>query len=222
MILKYTGTERGLIVGDSLTVGSLPEFICFEGFQRIAEGGLLEVAEQAKRHLAKNKHATLLVFDNWQGDVAELDLRGTLQDVKRRYSNRLEKLEPEPKPKQAIRGRPKLGVVSKEITLLPRHWQWLAEQPGGASVTLRKLVETARKDNAAIDQVRKARETLERFMYITAGNLDYYEDCTRFLYEGKYSACKQLCAAWPKDICEHITLLLENLQVLHANVPVKP
>jgi hypothetical protein len=148
-------------------------------------------------------------------------LRGTLQDVKRRLQTEADREKVEPGPKQAIRGRPKLGVVSKEITLLPRHWQWLSEQPGGASVTLRKLVEKARKDNAAIDQMRKAREALERFMYIVAGNLEYYEDCTRFLYEGKYSACKQLCAAWPEDICEHITQMLENLQALHANVPLK-
>ncbi len=203
------------------TNSEVPAFICFDGCRKVSAGNLPEVAERAKKYLDKNKNASLLVFDNLAGALVELDMRGTAQEVKRRVLGEMARETAEQTPKPVTRGRPKLGVVSKEITLLPRHWQWLAEQPGGASVTLRKLVEKARKENAATDQVRKAREALERFMYIVAGNLDYYEDCTRFLYEGKFSACRQLCAAWPEDVCEHVTRLLDNLQVLNDSVPVE-
>src|SRR4029079_4156101 len=62
------------------------------------------------------------------------------------------------------RGRPRLGVVAREGTLLPRHWEWLGTQPGGASVVLRKLVEEARRANGDADRTRAARDAAYRFM----------------------------------------------------------
>ncbi len=69
------------------------------------------------------------------------------------------------------RGRPKLGVVAREVTLLPRHWDWLNAQPGGASVALRKLVEQARRANGDADRARAAREAAYHFMSAMAGDL---------------------------------------------------
>ncbi|MET0295487.1 MAG: DUF2239 family protein, partial [Phenylobacterium sp.] len=109
--------------------------VAFAGTQRIAVGGLGDVAAAARRALDELPEATLLVFDRASGRVIDLDLRGTAGEVAARYASAA--------PPPPRRGRPKLGVVAREVTLLPRHWEWLAGQPGGASVTLRRLVEAA-------------------------------------------------------------------------------
>ena len=80
-------------------------------------------------------------------------------------------------------GRPKLGVVAREITLLPRHWEWLAQQTGGASVAIRKLVDEARRATAttAIASA-SAQEAAYRFMSAMAGNLPHFEEAIRALF----------------------------------------
>ncbi|MDT8324349.1 MAG: DUF2239 family protein [Bacteroidota bacterium] len=101
-------------------------------------------------------------------------------------------------------GRPKLGVVSREVTLLPRHWEWLSTQPGGASVTLRKLVETARKANSGKDRIRRAQEITYRFMNAVGGDLPGYEEALRALYAPDAARFASLVADWPKDVREHV------------------
>lgn len=105
------------------------------------------------------------------------------------------------------RGRPKLGVVAREVTLLPRHWAWLAEQPGGASVALRKLVQEAQRANGGKDQARKAHERAYHFMLAIAGDLPGFEEATRALFANEAAQFKDLIAAWPGDIRDHATRL---------------
>ena len=100
-------------------------------------------------------------------------------------------------------GRPKLGVVAREITLLPRHWDWLNAQPGGASVALRKLVEEARRANGGKDRVRQSQEAAYRFMSVMAGNRPGFEEATRALFAGHRDRFDQLVAPWPKDVRHH-------------------
>ena len=89
------------------------------------------------------------------------------------------------------------------MTLFPRHWEWLSGQPGGASVALRKLVEEARRANAARDAVRKARESVYRFLSAMAGNLPGYEEATRALFAGDSARFAAQTESWPVDVRDH-------------------
>ena len=104
-------------------------------------------------------------------------------------------------------GRPKLGVVAREITLLPRHWDWLSAQPGGASVALRKLVEEARRVSTDDDIRRAAQETSYRFMLAMMGDAPGFEDAARALFAGNIARFEQMIVAWPEDVRDHVTLL---------------
>jgi hypothetical protein len=147
----------------------------------------------------------VLVFDDTTSESIELDLRGTVEEVARRLAAQAPAARPpEPAPEEARGpGRPKLGVVAREITLLPRHWEWLARQPGGASVTLRKLVEEARKAGAGKERVRQAQDAAYRFMSVMAGDRPGFEEATRALFAGKQGRFEELVEGWPADVREH-------------------
>ena len=104
-------------------------------------------------------------------------------------------------------GRPKLGVVAREVTLLPRHWEWLAQQPGGASAALRRLVEDARRSLAGEDARRLARERTFRFINAVAGNRHGFEEAVRRLYGDDQNAFAAQMAAWPLDVREYALAL---------------
>ncbi|MGB6081560.1 MAG: DUF2239 family protein, partial [Xanthobacteraceae bacterium] len=105
---------------------------------------------------------------------------------------------------------PKLGVVAREVTLLPRHWDWLSMQPGGASVALRKLVEEARRRNGDHDRARMARDAAYHFMSTMAGNLPGFEEASRALFASDRHRFAELIASWPPDIRDHIVKLAFN------------
>jgi hypothetical protein len=126
-------------------------YTAFEGDRRIAWGSLVGVAVEVKRVVDRGGSATVLIFDDETSEQVEIDLRGTVDDVSRRLERSSEPVSPEAEAAtndDAPRGpgRPRLGVVAREVTLLPRHWEWLGDQPGGASVTLRKIVDETRPD----------------------------------------------------------------------------
>ena len=170
--------------------------IAFAGSRLVAAGPLTEVALRAKK--AVDKGETVLVFDDATSEPIELDLRGTAKDV-------LERLQ-QPEAARAP-GRPKLGVVAREVTLLPRHWEWLGAQPGGASVALRKLVEEARRANGDADRARAARDAAYRFMSVMAGNLAGFEEASRALFANDRRRFVGLIAGWPDDIRDHVVKL---------------
>ena len=159
--------------------------IAFEGGKRIAAGDLAEVAAKVKEVADRGDHAPLLIFDDVTSELVEINFR--------------EPLQPAPRPP----GRPKLGVVAREVTLLPRHWDWLNSQPGGASVALRKLVEVARRTNAPADRRRQAQESAYRFMSAMAGNAPGFEEAIRALFAGKPDRFEQMTEAWPPDVRDH-------------------
>jgi uncharacterized protein len=186
-------------------------YVVFEGERRIAAGNLSEVARAAKQAIERRKDASLLIFDGRTSAPVELDLRGSVDDVLARL------------PKPAVHaadgdapaaprgpGRPKLGVVAREITLLPRHWDWLARQKGGASVAIRKLVDEARRNGADEDRVRLAQEAAYRFLHAMAGDRANYEEATRALFARDAGRFKKLIAAWPADIRAHAMALAEK------------
>jgi hypothetical protein len=169
----------------------------FVGTEIVASGPLEEVALAVKERLREDPTANPLVFDDATARPIDLDLRGSDEAV-------IERLDDHPvhgtKPALRAPGRPKLGVVAREVTLLPRHWDWLNSQPGGASVALRRLVDEARHATPLADKVRHARETTYRFMTAVAGNLPGYEEAIRALFAGDGARYDALMASWPFDV----------------------
>jgi hypothetical protein len=182
----------------------------FTGTRRIASGPIADVALAAKP--AVDRGESVLIFDDATAQPVEIDFRGSAADLRDRLARHVDaapRQEPEPVALEAPRGpgRPKLGVVAREVTLLPRHWDWLARQPGGASVALRKLVEDARRASGDKDRVRGAREVAYRFMAAMAGNLPNFEEAARALFAGDGARFYPLVAAWPEDIRDHTVKL---------------
>jgi len=182
--------------------------IAFVGTKAIASGDVREVASKAKAVLDRDKWAQVLIFDEITSALVEVDFRGSAADVVRRIGDRTaattDAVEPPQGEGEARRpGRPKLGVVAREVTLLPRHWDWLATQPGGASVTLRKLVEQARRANQGRDRKRRAQESAYRFLSAMAGNEPGFEEAIRALFADKPRRFREMVEPWPVDVREH-------------------
>jgi uncharacterized protein len=180
----------------------------FEGVRRIASGELEHVALTAKAVVDKGTRDSVLIFDDVTSEVIEIDFRGTAQDVSTRLaatSDSGAEADPAAPTHTSPRGpgRPKLGVVAREVTLLPRHWEWLNSQPGGASVALRRLVEHARRDYAGKDRHRQAQEAAYRFMSAMAGDLPDFEEATRAFFRGDRPGFEKRIARWPADVRDH-------------------
>lgn len=179
----------------------VPTYTSFDSHRRIASGSLQANALAVKQAIESNTAASVLTFDDRTGQTVEVDTRGSDQQVAARFATR------EPATEARGRGRPRLGVIAREVTLLPRHWDWLATQPGGASVALRKLVEAARRANGDKDRQRQAQERAYHFMLALAGDLPGYEEATRALFANDAQRFGELIAAWPDDVREHATKL---------------
>jgi hypothetical protein len=180
-------------------------YIAFEGDRCIASGDLREVARAARRTLDRRNDASILVFDDASSRPVEIDFRGTVEEVLARLPEITDVPAASDDAPSVPRGpgRPKLGVVAREITLLPRHWDWLAQQPGGASVAIRRLVEEARRTGEDKNRLRQAREAAYRFMSVMAGNKPRYEDAIRALFAGDPVRFQEFIAGWPADVRDH-------------------
>jgi hypothetical protein len=173
-------------------------FTAFAGENRLASGSRLDVALSVKAALRRDGSQILLAFDDRTGRQVDFDLRGSDAEIAARLA-----LQEEPAVEAKRAGRPKLGVVAREITLLPRHWEWLAEQPGGASAALRKLVDAARNSQNKNGPVRQAQQAADRFMMAMLGNYPGYEDAARALYAGDRRRFLALTEPWPGDLRDH-------------------
>ena len=181
-------------------------FIAFAGDRRIAAGDLRDVARAAKEVLDRDKAVSILVFDGRTSGPIDLDFRGSLEDVLARLPDipaAPAATDEAAQPSSRGPGRPKLGVMAREVTLLPRHWEWLARQRGGASVALRKLVEEARRAGEFEDRVREAQEAAYRFMSTMAGNQPKYEEAIRALFGGDVPRFEKSTFRWPVDVRDH-------------------
>ncbi len=190
----------------------------FVNVERVASGELQAVALECKARIDAGESRLILIYDDATAQPVEVDLRGSADDVLRRL---VEDQEPDGLPAEAPAGpgtseneagprgpgRPRLGVVGREVTLLPRHWEWLNAQPGGASVALRKLVEQARRENAGKDRVRRAQEVAFRFMSAMVGNESGFEEATRALFAGDRERFESYSASWPVDLREYARAL---------------
>jgi len=191
-----------------------PQFTAFTGQQRLVTGPLADVALAVMKASRKAASAPIVIFDDATGRPIDLDLRGTERDIIARLpqsdSNPQAADDQAAAPEPRGRGRPKLGVVAREVTLLPRHWEWLAAQPGGASVALRKLVEEARRAGGDLDRTRAARDAAYHFMSVMAGNLAGFEEAARALFGNDPGRFDKLIAEWPADVRDHALGLAER------------
>ena len=174
--------------------------IAFDQHQLIASGPLLDVLRVIKQAVGAETDRSLLLFDQDSSRPLDVDLRGTVDEVLARLQ--LEERTPEP----AVRGpgRPKLGVVPREVTLLPRHWDWLGQQPGGASAVMRQLVEQALRGSGAATRAREAAESVDRFMLAMTGDFADHEEASRAFYRGDRERFASFTEGWPVDIRNHL------------------
>lgn len=207
----------------------------FAGDRLIAAGPLRSVALTARQALEADPNGPLLIFDDAEQRQVEIDLRGSMAEVVQRLAAAEAGRAPDAGADSATgpatgargaatahaataaatgedaprrgRGRPKLGVVAREVTLLPRHWTWLNAQPGGASVALRKLVEAARRGTGDGDRRRAGQESAYRFMHAIAGDAPGFEAAARALFAGDLGGFEDAVADWPHDVREHATML---------------
>lgn len=184
-------------------------YTAFAGSEKISQGELPQVAKVVKSLVDARDPRAVLVFAFPSGQQVDIDLRGTLEDVLASLGS-AGREAPEAAPTRRSPGRPKLGVVGREVTLLPRHWEWLNAQPGGASVALRKLVEQARRDYRGADQVRQSREAAFRFMSAIAGDEPGFEEASRALFAGNEEGFATHTKGWPEDIRDFALLLTEG------------
>lgn len=202
-----------------------PSYTSFNGHKRIASGSLA-VNELAVKHaLVSDVPGTVLTFCDQTGQVVDIDVRGSDAEIFARLTpegdqvkhNELPLIDFGESGEPRGRGRPKLGVVAREVTLLPRHWDWLASQPGGASVTLRKLVEEARRANVDRDRKRRANECAYHFMSTMAGDMAGFEEAARALFANDAATLRQQTEAWPTDVRDYVRHLAGLLPL--AEVP---
>ena len=152
-------------------------YTAFEGHARVAAGDM--TAMIAAQRAAAPRGVNLLIYDDASGAVRDVDLRAA------------------PPP---ARGRPKMGVKAREVTLLPRHWDWLSGQNGGASAALRRLIDAqiAAEGGKRSDAARQ--KTAYAFLGSIAGDLPGFEEVTRALFKSDWDTFAALMEGWPEDI----------------------
>jgi hypothetical protein len=186
-------------------------YSAFAGNRRITSGSLQQFLTHTKRHLDQGG-AAVLIFVDQTGQQIDFDFRGTVEEVLARHA-------PAPAPRSGP-GRPKLGVVCRELSLLPRHWEWLEQQPQGASAAVRRLVEGAIKHEPNKAQARALRDAAGKFMWGIAGNFPNFEEASRALYAKNNEALEEWTAGWPEDIRSHVLTLVQESVRLENGLPL--
>jgi hypothetical protein len=172
-----------------------PTLSAFAGDRLVGSGPLPTVLAAARAWLDREERAPLLIFDDQTGRAVDFDLRGRLDEVLARA------LPPAGAPRP---GRPRLGVVGREVSLLPRHWEWLEQQPNGISAALRRLVDEARKHEPGRQRARALRDATSRIMTAIAGDRPGFEEATRALFAGDRRGFERQVSAWPADLRRYL------------------
>jgi hypothetical protein len=184
-------------------------FTAFAGTRLIVSGSVETMLRKTKALLDAGEREPVLIFEDQTGAEVDFDFRGTPDDVLARLpSHPLFAASEAAGQARSGPGRPRLGVVSREVTLLPRHWEWLEEQPNGISAALRRLVEEARRREPGKERARRARDAASRFMSAMGGNLPGFEEASRALFAGEYGRLGVLVRRWPADIRRHLKRLV--------------
>lgn len=190
-----------------------PTYTAFAGENCIASGDIRTMLLQVKACLDAGENRPVLIFEDQTGIQIDFNLRGSKEEVLSHLAAHPHFVSagfsPDKKPGP---GRPNLGVVSREVSLLPRHWEWLGRQPSGASAAIRRLVDEARKRDTGVDRVAQAKDAAAKFMWTMAGNRPGFEEASRALYAGDHTRFEQLVSSWPEDIRNHLRKLAGELK----------
>ncbi len=179
-------------------------YTAFEGHKLLFRGKLHDVVLKIKKKLGKSDNSSVWIFNDLTGKIMDFNFQGSEKDVLKR----LEIFSSEDAKKASTGpGRPKLGVISREISLLPRHWEWLAGQPSGASATLRRLIEDAKKKSQGSHNIKQLQERSYKVMSVLAGDLGGYEEALRALYKRDEKKFYQQMKDWPQDVKDHLNEL---------------
>jgi uncharacterized protein len=199
-------------------------YTAFAGNRLIVSGNLRTTVLRTKECLDRGEGDPVLIFEDQTGTQIDFDLRGSPDEVLVKLASHPLFASSEAQAQLRIGpGRPRLGVVCREISLLPRHWTWLDEQPGGVSVALRKLVEEARKRGQGKELGRAAREAAGKFMWVMAGNLPNFEEASRALFAKNQTGLKKLVRSWPEDIRAHLErLVAESVRLENETTAAAP
>jgi hypothetical protein len=185
--------------------------LAFAGDEIIARGTLPDVALAVHRALQSGEQRSVIVLESATSQVVDLDLRGSDHDIVQRLATDTDRAITESSSRAAAGpGRPRLGVVSREVSLLPRHWDWLKSQRGGASAALRRLVDEARKQDRGHSEVSGSQEAIDRYLRVMAGDRPNYEEASRAFYANRETDLRDLVAAWPADVRSHLDVLLQR------------
>jgi uncharacterized protein len=198
-------------------------YTAFADNDHLVSGSLEKMLRRTKQYLEDDGSGTILIFEDHSGVQVDFDFRGTFDEVLARLASHplLAGHKKSDTPRGGP-GRPRLGVVCREVSLLPRHWEWLEEQPNGISAALRRLVDEARKREPHGQCARRAREAAGRFMMVMAGNRPGYEEASRALFAKDQEALKKQIRRWPPDIRRHLWLLVQKAAQLEAGtIPPK-
>lgn len=186
-------------------------FTAFAGDRLIESAPIQQTLTRVKQQLDSGETAPVLVFEDQTGAQIDFDWRGSIEDVLSRLKEHpWFKQESTASETRSGPGRPRMGVVSREVSLLPRHWEWLDAQTGGMSATLRRLVDQARKSTVGVDGVSRMRDATSRFMWAMAGNLPDFEEATRALFADDYAGFCARIKGWPPDVQAHLRRLAQG------------
>lgn len=185
---------------EQASTGDERTYTAFAGERLVVSGDQRAMLLRVKQHI-DGGGAGVLVFEDQTGRQVDFDFSGTAEEVLARAAPAAPKGGP---------GRPKLGVVSREVSLLPRHWEWLEEQPHGASATLRRLVDEARKREPGKERARRARDAAGKIMWSLAGDLPDFEEASRALFAGDAARVGELIRKWPKDVRKYVLRLVDE------------
>ena len=186
-------------------------YSAFAGSRLIISGDLKTMIIKTKKCIDRGEATPILIFEDQTGIQIDFDFRGAQDEVLARLSSHPMFASSEAQSKiRTGPGRPKLGVVCREVSLLPKHWDWLDKQPGGVSVTLRRLIHEASKRGQGKELARIARDAAAKFMWIMAGNLPNFEEASRALYAKDQERFEGLICDWPEDIGKHLDRLVKE------------
>lgn len=175
-------------------------YTAFVGNTRLITDSLLNVALAIKNQ--QHDSAPILIFEDQTGKQIDVNITGSESDIQQRYAE----LETVKKV-----GRPKLGVISREITLQQKHWDWLDLQNSSASAVIRKLIDQELNNAQSESNIMMTKQTTDRFMSAMLGNMPNYEEATRALYQGNKEGFLELIQDYPNDLKEYLNLRTVNI-----------
>ena len=186
-------------------------YTAFEGHNLLCQGALPVVVLKAKKRLDKGSEKPILIFSDSTGKSMDFNFHGTESEVLKRIDVYRTETQTDVPGAAVGPGRPKLGVISREVSLLPKHWEWLALQSGGASATLRTIIEDLMKKGSGGPTIKQLQERVYRVMSVVAGDFPHYEQALRLLYRKDKKEFAKILQEWPKDVSKYIHFLAEDI-----------